>query len=146
MSVDLIKKKFELTTFNQDFTNYLKKQKNEELKRDEERLKTLNQTIYEKKISNMSMTELLYEWKDSLIGFIDDIIHFNFNVSELFKDNRLFFLGITIIIIIILFYFYYWFVSSNEKINNDTNINISFAIPNISENKIKKIKSLFSKE
>ena len=148
MSVDLIKKNFELSTFNKDFTEYMKKQKEDELKADEERLKTLNQIIYEKKISEMTTTELLYEWKESLIGFINDIIHLNFNINELFSKNRLFFIGITLIIVIILFYIYYWFFTTVEKVNNDTNtnINISLSLPNISEKQIKNLKTLLSKE
>lgn len=146
MSVDLIKKNFELSTFNKDFTEYMKKQKEDELRADEERLKTLNQVIYEKKISEMTTTELLYEWKESLIGFINDIIHLNFNINELFSKNRLFFIGITLIIVIILFYIYYWFFTTVEKVDNDTNINISLSLPNISEKQIKNLKTLLSKE
>jgi len=104
MSVDLIKNKFDIKTFNKGFEDYMKQQTEIKHQQEIERLKQLNETKYEKKITEMTWNEIMVEWKTSIIGVLDDALHFRFTPSVLFRENRLFFIGITLLILAIIFY------------------------------------------
>jgi hypothetical protein len=145
MSVELIKKNFELSTFNKDFTDHLKKQRESEKQLDEERLKTLNQEIYNKRFTEMSMQELMSEWKDSIIGLMNDLLHGRFDVSILFSENRLFFIGCTIVISVIIFYLLSLLFTTNKSTSNDTNIKISLEMPKMDDKTIDRVRKIFSK-
>lgn len=138
MSVDLIKGYFDNASFNKEFNEYTQQRKDDERKKETEKLNQLNKVIYRKKISEMSLSELMSNWKSSWLGVLNDIIHVRLNPTILFVDDRLFFIGITLIIIIILFVLYYLFLNVHEY-EKDTNINISFNIPKVDKNIFEKI-------
>lgn len=104
MSVDLVKSKFDIKAFNKGFENYMKEQNEIKHQTEIERLKQLNETIYEKKITEMTWNEVMKEWELSMVGVLDDILHFRLTPSILFRDNRLFFVGITLLILASIFY------------------------------------------
>lgn len=132
MSVDLVKNKFDVKAFNTGFTKYMKEQKEVENQQNIAKLKQLNtEEETKKKISEMSFNELINEWTTSLIGILDDLINFRLNPSTLFGENRMFFVGITLLLVVILFYFFYWlFIGFSPNIIKDEHvINISLNIP-----------------
>ena len=131
MSVDLVKNKFDNKAFNADFAKYMNQQKEEENRINIAKLKELNSEVYKKKIGEMSFNEILIEWHQSLIGMLDDMINLRFQPNVLLRENRLFFMGITLIIVVILFYFFYWlfFGFSQNIVKDEHVINISLNIP-----------------
>lgn len=140
MSIDLMRNKFDSKTFNSDFVQYTDEQKQMEKRRETEKLSRLNTEIYQKKISEMTFNEIVVEWKESIIGVMNDIINLQLHPKILFSNNRLLFIGCTVIIVIILFYFYYWlFFSSSKVIKNEHTFNISFNIPTEQRNIFSKI-------
>lgn len=123
MSVDLIKAKFDNAAFNVEFNKYMEEEKEKQHQQEIERLNKMNETIYIKKISEMSFNELLVEWKNSIIGILDDLLHLR--VTSIFSGNRLFFVGMTVVIIVLIFYFLLWFFDRNieqQKIINEYHI------------------------
>jgi hypothetical protein len=119
MSVELVKNRFDIAAFNKDFEDYAKQRYELQKQQEIQRLKELNETIYEKKISEMTWKEIMSEWKLSLIGFLDDMINFRLSPHSLFRENRLFFIGITLLLFAIIFYLFVLIFglnySSNEK-------------------------------
>lgn len=131
MSVDLVKNKFDVKAFNTGFTKYMEEQKEAENQQNIAKLKQLNTEVYKKKISEMSFNEAMEEWKSSLIGILDDLLNLRLNPSTLFGENRMFFVGITLLLVVIFFYFFYWlfFGFSPNIIKDEHVINISLNIP-----------------
>lgn len=125
MSVDLTKGKFDITEFNTSFEKQKQLQKEEEHKAEAGRLNKMNKEIYRKKISEMSLNELMSEWKNSLIGILNDLLNLRWSFGTLFAENRLFFLGITIVFCVLLFYIFHWIFDwkvEEKKIINEYHI------------------------
>lgn len=145
MSVDLVKNKFDIAAFNRDFENQMIAKKEEENKKDMEKLKEMNKEIYKKKISEMTTGEIIGEWQSSLTGMINDMIHLKFQPEILFSENRLFFIGITLLIIVILFYFLFWLFNPKDIVNTGHTVNVSFNLPPIEEESRNRLFNFFRK-
>lgn len=101
MSIENIKQ-WDPQKFNKDFDNYIK-EVNQKNKEEDEKLKKNNELIIDKNIFDYSIKDFIYEWKMSIINFINNIIHLKFNKETLTENNTLFFIGFTIIFSIILY-------------------------------------------
>jgi len=101
MSIENIKQ-WDPQKFNKDFDNYIK-EVNQKNKEEDEKLKKNNELIIDKNIFDYSIKDFIYEWKMTIINFINNIIHLKFNKETLTKNNTLFFIGFTIIFSIILY-------------------------------------------
>lgn len=101
MSIENIKQ-WDPQKFNKDFDNYIK-EVNQKNKEEDEKLKKNNELIIDKNIFDYSIKDFIYEWKISIINFINNIIHLNFNKEILTENNTLFFIGFTIIFAIVLY-------------------------------------------
>ena len=110
---------FDIGEFNKTFESSKEAKQEQQNKEDIEKLKKINQEIYRKKINEMSLDELMINWKSSLIGILNDLLNFRWSPDVLLADNRLFFSGITIIFFVIGFFFFHWMFSSppNKNIN-----------------------------
>lgn len=117
MSIDLQKRDFDIAKFNKEFEETNIKLREEEEKKNDEKLKSLNTDIYEKKISEMTFNEILIDWKMSMLGVLNDLINFRWK-GIIAKDNRLFHIGITLIICVILFYIFSTFFEKEVKSKN----------------------------
>lgn len=148
MSVDLIKGRFDITSFNQEFLEYSKKRKEEEQQRELEKLKQLNQEVYRKKISEMTLNEIIMEWKQTWITFLNNLIHFETNREILFEGNTLFFIGMTIIMVILFFIIFYLILRQrSEKIDKSEKIiRIALDIPKDTETIFTKFKNMLKKQ
>ena len=65
----------------------------------------------EKKLNNkpfyqLSVLEIAIELKNTIFAIMDELLAGNFNMNILFKDNRMFYIGLTILIISIILYIY----------------------------------------
>jgi len=101
MSIENIKQ-WDPQKFNKDFDNYIK-EVNQKNKEEDIKLKKNNELFIEKNIFDYSIKDFIYEWKISIINFINNIIHLNFNKETLTENNTLFFIGFTIIFAIVLY-------------------------------------------
>lgn len=104
-------KKFDIAAFNKDFELIAKTQKEANQIKETEKLQLLNKEIKEKTIMNMSINELLVDWKVSLDGILNDIQQRNISRSTLTSGNRLFHLGMTILLGVLFFYLMYTVIS-----------------------------------
>jgi hypothetical protein len=147
MSVDLVNasKKFDNKTFNVDFDKYIEQRHIEEERDQNSKLNKLNSEIRKKRISEMSINEFMIEWKISVIGFINDVINLRFNTSILFADNRLFFLGITIVLTVMTIYICHLLSTRDNPAQSDRNINISLNISNARRSFIGRLLDAFKK-
>jgi hypothetical protein len=115
-------KEFDSLKFNE---NYEKTKKQKNLKRrlkDAEKLKKLNKKLTNKKLHNMSILDILIEFKDSIFNILDDLINFNFKDFNTFlkifsKNNRLFYLGLLIIFTTSIIYIFTEYDTNNYDNN-----------------------------
>ncbi len=116
MSIEIFKD-WEPQKFNKHFDDYINeiKKKNE---KEDEKLKEQNEIITDKNLFDYTIKEFLYEWKYSIINFVNNILHLNFN-KEVFDNNTLFFIGFTILFCIILYLFLLFIIKSIIEDNNN---------------------------
>ena len=121
--------KFDIDKFNKSFKeNQNKKEEKENLKR-EEYLKSLENNVKIKSINELTINEIVYNFKNENLDLIYDLFTFNYSsVNEFYnlfsKTNRLFYFGLLLLIICIVFYLFVLVFSESY----DKNININ--IPN----------------
>lgn len=108
-------KKFDVVAFNKDFELIAKTQKEANKIKEAEKLQLLNQDIKEKTIMNMSINELLIDWKVSIDGILNDIQQRNISRTTLTRGNRLFHLGMTILLGVLFFYLMYTVISRGSN-------------------------------
>lgn len=115
-------KNFNLKQFNLDFEEDLKKRNAERYKREDATLKQLNTTIERPHVINMSVGEILVGIKDTWFGIMDDLLMLKFNASTFTKDDRLIFIGLTIVIIVILTYIIHYLSNIGDEYNKKEKI------------------------
>ena len=114
---------FDNSLFNTEFEKKKLEMNASKQKDEEERLQKLNKEIHIKKISEMTIVEIMSEWKISLIGILNDILNLHIHPNILFRDNRLLFLGATIILCVYLFYCINWIfrfdIKNKKSLSNE---------------------------
>ena len=121
---------FDLEKFNKRFKQLQNEEKeNEKLER-KEYLKTLEKKEEVKKITDLSVGEILTNTKNEVLDLTYEIISFEFEgfdgfIDLFIKNNRLFYVGLFMLLICCVLYFisYIFFYPSDVK-RNDININI----------------------
>jgi hypothetical protein len=101
---------FDIMQFNQVFEEAKQEQNKVSRERESERLARLNREVPRKPLNELSTGEILIGVKDAWFGIIDDLLQAKFTMSTLTKENRIFFIGLTLIIIVIIMYLYNLFV------------------------------------
>lgn len=84
---------------------------NKLLKISEEEEKKLNNKPFYK----LSILEITIELKNTIFAIMDDLLGGNFSINILFKDNRMFYVGLTILIISIILYIYDYAIDGNNN-------------------------------
>lgn len=139
MSIELVNGNFDIKSFNTNFSNYIQQQKELRIQQEADKLnqsKITNDadTQYKK----LTLHNIIIEWRDTFIGLLDDIMRLDFRTNVIFRNNRLFFLGMTLITSVILYYIIYsifhnveLFTESNKitHFKNEHLFNISFNFP-----------------
>jgi hypothetical protein len=72
-----------------------------------------------KSLYNLSVAELVVGIKDTWFGILDDVLAQKIEFKTLTKDNRLFFIGLTIIFITTIIYLYNFFLDEEDTLIND---------------------------
>ena len=123
--------KFNAALFNDDFIIRNDEQIKYATQLEEQKLNEINQYyIYELKKEKelqkkeLTMSDFLVTWINNIRDIIVDILKFNYDLSgflQIFvKDNRLFYLGITIITVFLIYYFIKsYFFLDDDQLNND---------------------------
>lgn len=100
---------FDITKFNKAFEENIERTKIQNKIAESQRLGTLQRmedTIQEEKPYNMSVSQILIGIKDTWFYLFDDLLHSQYYVETFTKDNRLFYIGLTIIILVVLVYLF----------------------------------------
>lgn len=116
--------KFDLSKFNTGFEREKKEQK--ELNKDKQnaRLNLLNDVVNNKPIYKQTIGEILIGIKDTWFYLIDDLLQQKFTLDTFTKENRLFYIGITLLIFSIILYLLNFFLEKDDepKIKNNEKI------------------------
>jgi hypothetical protein len=97
-------KKFDIDKFNKEFDENIKLTKRNNLINDINKLNKLSENVEKTELYDLTATDLIINAKNALFGFLDDLLDGQFVLSTLTKDNRLFYIGITIIFICLIMY------------------------------------------
>lgn len=99
-------KENDLQTFNKRFEIYTEEEKVKIKKIEEERLSKMEENKVEKEIYQLNIYEILVGIKDTWFNIMDDIIGGRINIEMITKEDRMFYIGITLIMIVIMIYIY----------------------------------------
>jgi hypothetical protein len=116
--------KFDVNEFNKVFEETKEKRKQKIKQMEEDRIYELNKAQTTKQIYQLSLSEILIGIKDTWFELIDDILQKNVSFTTFTKNNRLFFIGLTIIIIILFVYLIDSLVGSDKESDNKNKIEI----------------------
>lgn len=95
-----VDKTFDLKKFNDRYNDIRRKRRLNIDKLEKDKLSKLGTIDYSKKIHQLTIGEIAFNFKDSMFDTLTDLLNFRFNLN----NNRLFYLGLLIIIIIIILY------------------------------------------
>jgi hypothetical protein len=80
----------------------------------------------DKNLYDLPIDIILVRTKDVTLEVLDELLQNKFTINSLNKDNRMFFIGVSIILTTILLYFMYELVSRDDNDNNNNGINITY--------------------
>lgn len=100
------KKVFDLGKFNKVFERNKEIVKESQRINDLNKLNALSETQERISLYNLSLFQIIVNTKDAWFNLLDDMLDQRFELATLTKNNRLFYIGITIVTIIIILYLY----------------------------------------
>jgi|SaaInlStandDraft_6_1057023.scaffolds.fasta_scaffold12354_5 hypothetical protein len=111
---------FDLGKFNDGFDKSKQIKQNIDKEQNEYRLKMMNSDISSKSLYKSNVSEIIIGLKDAWFYLLDDLLQQKFTSDTLFKDNRLFYIGLTFVIIALILYIHAYFSSNvkTDKCNN----------------------------
>ena len=104
-------------TFNLEFDKIKQLTKTEIDKNTAKRLAEMNIKSKPKNITDMSVYEILIGIKDTIFGIGDDIMRGDISIKIITKNNRLFFIGLTMIVFAMLLYLYEIIMDDDIEVN-----------------------------
>jgi hypothetical protein len=111
--------RFDYKKFNKEFDQMKNTNKQIFAREDEAKLAKLNADHTKKpSILSLSLFDLLVNLKDSWFDLTDDLLNKKFTMSVITKDNRLFYVGITLLFFAVVLYLYNSLVD-DEPINTN---------------------------
>ncbi len=66
----------------------------------------------------LNLLEIAIELKNTWFGILDDLLGGNMSLNIILKENRLFYIGLTILIIAIILYIYDYAINPNDPFQN----------------------------
>jgi hypothetical protein len=113
---DFVFNKSKLGEFNKEFERMKEETKSKYKESNKKKLDKLSSTVIPiKTFYNQSVSEIFIGVKDTWFNILDDVLDQNFSVKIFTKENRLFYIGISLIIICIILIVYDMFA---DKPNN----------------------------
>lgn len=115
------KKKFDLAQFNKDFDINKDRALKSQIITDQKKLNALADSANPPKVSlyNLSLFQIIVNTKDAWFNLLDDLLDYQFNLDTFTKDNRLFYIGLTIIFFALVLYLYAMIITDQNTIKND---------------------------
>ena len=89
---------FDIKRFNQDFDNYLDRQKKARLEKEAQYLESKTVVKREKLLHELSFYELVVNMKNTVFDIIDEIVNNKVTKDTFKKNNRLFYIGLLLIL------------------------------------------------
>lgn len=99
-------KRFDLGKFNKVFDVNREITKQNQRVKELQKLRELSSVDTTKSLYDLNLTEILINTKNTWFGLLDDLLDQRFNTETFTKDNRLFYVGLTIFFIAIVLYLY----------------------------------------
>ena len=109
-----LKKDFDLGKFNIVFDNNKKIVKEHQRLKDLEKLNELSQKKKHISLYDQNIYQILVNTKDTWFNLLDDLLDRQYHPETFYKDNRLFYIGITIMFFSIVLYLYAVIVDDNK--------------------------------
>jgi hypothetical protein len=126
-------KHFDLAQFNKNFDKNKQASLHSQIITDQKKLDALAQESKISRISlyDLSLFEIIINTKNAWFNLLDDLLDQNFVLDTFTKENRLFYIGLTIIFFTAILYLYATIMSDNTDDNTDNNTNKSQIIKTI---------------
>jgi len=119
-------KKMDLVDFNKEFVFKKEKAEIQNKIKSQDKIDRLTDAANKEKKSlyNFSIAELVIGVKNTWFGILDDLLAQKIEMKTLTKENRLFFIGLTIIFIATILYLYNFFLDNGAAQNDTKDIKI----------------------
>ena len=114
------KRVYDLGKFNKVFEREQSESDNNTRLKELNTLNQKSQIIEQKSLYDLSISQIMINTKDTWFNVLDDLLDQHFRLDIFTKENRLFYIGITLFVIAIILYLYTMITSekeSNEKNN-----------------------------
>lgn len=113
--------KFDLGKFNTAFQEQKDNQNKINAETDEYKLRMMNSDVMPKSLYQSNISDIIIGIKNTWFYILDDLLQQKFTIYTFTKNNRLFFVGITLILIAIIMYLYYFFAEDESECKNKQN-------------------------
>ena len=116
-----------LPSFSSNNSSNIKSSEEGSIKSESESMNTLQKLNKEaeaevnpkfKPFYQLNLLEMAIELKNTWFGILDDLLAGNFTLDIILKDNRLFYVGLTILIIALILYIYDYAINPNDQLAN----------------------------
>lgn len=107
-------KKFDLGQFNKVFDVNREITKKNQRVADIQKLNELSKTETKTSLYDLNISQILINTKNTWFNTLDDVLDRRFELNTITKDNRLFYIGLTIIFISVILYLYVIMSSDSE--------------------------------
>jgi hypothetical protein len=108
-------RRFDLGKFNKVFDVNREITKRNQRVEEIQKLNRLSQVETKTSLYDLNMSQILVNTKNSWFNMLDDLLEQRFQLSTLTKDNRLFYIGLTIVFIAVILYLYTMLTSEAEE-------------------------------
>jgi hypothetical protein len=102
--------RFEVDRWNRDFEQYKERREKVKERKMKEKLDDLNKPIEKVPVYNLPLGKILINTKDAIFDILDDTLQFKFEKDTLLKENRLFYIGLSLMIIACVTYLYFMII------------------------------------
>jgi hypothetical protein len=108
-------KKFNLAQFNKEFENQKDLNKEYQADVDLNRLNKLSSVEIKTSLYDLSILDILVNTKNTWFNLMDDLLEQRFELATITKENRMFYIGVTILLFSIILYIYYIMSDEGDK-------------------------------
>lgn len=107
----MLSTQFDINEFNRIFEKEKIKIKKEIIQHENDKLSNLNEQQKDKSLLEMNLQNIIIEIKNTWLDLINDLLQQKYGFDTFTKQNRLFFIGLTIMIIGLILFIYYLLVN-----------------------------------
>ena len=97
-------KMFDLSKFNDIFTKNKEKSKESQKLNDLNKLNNLSEETKKVSLYDLPISEIVINIKNTWFNILDDILNQDYDIDIFIKENRLFYIGITILFFAVIIY------------------------------------------